>query len=366
MSEKMKGVIFAGDGNVELREFDIPEPGPDEVRVKIISTGICGSDLHLLNGPKEDMISGRFGSTGAGSPGYLYGVPAGHEGAGIVDKIGSNVKNVKLGDRVSIHHQLGCGICTQCISGEDALCQHRVSLGFGRPGVYANYIVVPSKACAELPENISMDVGAFIGCQIITAYSGLRKLNVSGNTPLVVYGLGPLGMVAALLAKHMGATVIGIDISDYRLNFAKEKNIVDYVINSKTEDPGQRLAELTKGKGVRTGIVACGADQMLWLSSTAAAIHGEISLIGASDNCLDPRGSAPFSFDSRHVLRKELVIKGSYVMPYGMMEELMDFLVEKNVNLDILVSHHFQPEDAQTAFDISRAGESGKVIISFD
>ena len=358
----MKGLIFFGDFKTEVREFPIPTPGPNDVVIKIKSASICGSDRHMIESPHELLASGRFAATGAGSPAYPYGTVSGHEGAGVVHAVGNNVTSLKVGDRVTVHHHQGCGVCRHCRNGEPMLCRDRICSGHGLPGMNAEYSMIHEKCCVKLPPEISFEVGAFLGCQGITAYSALRKLNVSGNAPLVVYGLGPLGMMAALMGRHMGATVVGIDISDYRLDFAVKNGICDYTINSKTTDCEAWLDDFTNGVGVKKGIVACGAPQMMWLCSRAAATKGEVVIIGVSEAALDPTREAPFTFDGRHFVRKELVIRGSYVMPMGMFDDLFDFLIEKKVDLGVLTTHHYTLEEGDEAFAQFVNGQTGKVV----
>ena len=361
----MRGLVFLGDKKTEVRDFPIPTPGPNDVRIRIKASAICGSDRHMYKAPHELLASGKFGATGAGSPQYRFGAVSGHEGAGFIDAVGENVEGLKVGDRVTIHHHQGCGHCTHCLSGEPMLCGDRRCSGHGLPGTNAEYTLIAAKCCVKLPEEISTEVGAFLGCQGITAYSALRKLEISGNTPLVVYGLGPLGMIASLMAKRMGATVTGIDISDYRLRFAREKGLVDFTLNPGKDDCEAWLKQFTKGIGVKKGLVACGAPQMLWLSSVAASVKGLIILIGVAEGALDPTMDASFSFDGRHVIRKELTIRGSYVMPMGMFEDLFSFLTEKKVDLGVLTTHHFRIEDGDEAFALFDQGETGKVVFNF-
>ncbi|MBR6350711.1 MAG: alcohol dehydrogenase catalytic domain-containing protein, partial [Firmicutes bacterium] len=301
----MKGLIFDGAGRTLVKEFPIPEPGPNDAVIQVKSSAICGSDRHMLMAPHDLLVSGKFGATGAGASAFKYGMASGHEGAGIVYSVGENVTNVKVGDRVTIYHHQGCGHCPACRRGEFNLCEHRKNPGLGLPGTNAEYTVINSACCVPLPDEISFDVGALMGCQVITAYAALRKLQVSGNEPVVIYGLGPLGLIAGVLAKAMGATVVGLDISEYRLNFAIEKECCDYVLNSIKDDCKTWLEDFTKGRGVMKGLVCCGAPQMHWLSSQVAGIRGHIVLVGVSNNALDPNKDAPFSFDSRCWIRRE-------------------------------------------------------------
>lgn len=153
-------------------------------------------------------------------------------------------------------------------------------------------------------------------------------------------------------------------LSELYPGIALSKNTVSTFLN----DMGKAVSKIVRFMQNRTAAVSM--DHHLLVDGTLKSDESKVNSLSDFSRKARTKGtrdiSVLYAFDSRHVLRKELVIMGSYVMPYGMMEELLDFMVEKKVNLDVLVSHHFQPEDAQTAFDISRAGQSGKVIISFD
>lgn len=362
----MKGLVFTGDMRTEVREFPIPEPKADEVRIKTMASAICGSDMMFYKAPSDLLKSGAFGATGAGAAAISIGTISGHEASGYVDAVGVAVTNVKVGDRVTFHHHQGCGHCKHCLDGEPMLCQDRRPLGVGIHGSNAEYCVIKAACVLPLHEELSFATGAFLGCQAATAYSSLMKAEVSGNDLLVVYGVGALGQQTALMAKKMGARVVGIDISDYRLNLLKEKGIIDVGINSLHEDCKAILMDLTHGIGVKKGIVACGADQMRRLSADVASVKGVIVITGASEGNMDPTADASWSFDGRAVLRKELVIRGSYVCPLGLFEDLQNFLVDMNVDLDQLVTHHYTIEQGDEAFALFAKGQTGKVVFDFE
>ena len=362
----MKGLVFTGDRKTEIREFPIPIPNDKEVRIKSVASSICGSDMMFYKAPSSLLQAGAIGATGAGAKSLSMGTICGHEASGIVDAVGTSVTNVKVGDRVITHHHQGCGHCQHCADGEPMLCKDRQPSGVGIHGSNADYSLIKAENCLILPDELSFEEGTFLGCQAATAYSALRKACVSGDDyPVVVYGLGPLGMLTALMARYMGATVVGIDISDYRTKLCLDKNVVDYALNPLVDDCSDWLTKFTNGLGVQKGIVSCGADQMRRLSAEVAAVKGTIIVIGASEGNMDPNADASWSFDGRHFLRKELTIRGSYVMPIGMYYDLVRFLVKKEVQIGRIITHRFSLEQADEAYELFEKGLTGKVIFNF-
>ena len=230
----MKGVVFLGDRRLEVRDFPTPEPGPGEVRVRMVATGICGSDLHVYRRGAEYFASRRR-------------IP-GHEPSGVVDALGEGVQRLQLGDRVSVNHWRGCGHCRRCASGHFAWCAE------GRPysgtvdGSHADFILADERGCAPLPESLSFVDGAFIACAGGTAYSALLKLQVSGHHTLVISGLGPVGLSGVLIAKALGGTVIGVDTIQERVDLAKAIG-ADLAINAAEGDPVSAIRDASGSDG---------------------------------------------------------------------------------------------------------------------
>src|ERR1700723_4482403 len=209
----MRGVVFTGGRELELMNFPDPTPGPDEVVIEMKASGMCGSDLHQyrrpkaggdrggLAGPSEPVIGGHepLGIVAGGGTGGLGGpsepVIGGHEPCGIVAAVGSAVSPAlaKVGQRVMVHHYKGCTVCGHCRSGWAQLCQEVPVTVYGNNGHggHAAYMKVPAFTVVPLPDALSFTTGAAISCGTGTAYGALRRIRLSGNDPIPIFGQGP-------------------------------------------------------------------------------------------------------------------------------------------------------------------------------
>lgn len=347
----MKAVYFLGDQRLEIREVPVPRPDKNEVLVQLKTGAICGSDIHFYRSRPEVLIPD---------------IVSGHEPAGIVAQIGEEVRGLAIGDRVCVYHFQGCGTCEYCASGHINNCQSaRQGCGWDLNGSNAQYMVMRGDNCMKLPDALSFADGSIIACIGATAYSALRKLNLSGRDLLVVYGLGAVGQACVLLAKAMGATVIGVELNEYRLQFSQELG-ADYVVNPNKEDLYEAVIRISCGHGADKSIETSGSIPLRKMMVKASAVHGHIVMVGFNEGCRDPLDECLCMFDSRYLLRNELILQGSYVMPRGMYDELVRFLLYKGVKLDSLVTHRFPLTKIQEAIALFDTGNSGKIILDFD
>lgn len=347
--ETMKAVIFIGDKQLETKDVPIPKPGAMQVQVKIEAAAICGSDMHFYMTKKENFTH--------------QGTISGHEPAGIVSEVGQGVTNVKIGDRVTLYHFHGCGACELCYKGHYNNCRSRSGLGWEIDGSNAEYIVMNAENCFIIPPELSMEDGTIIACIGSTAYSALKKLNVSGRDLLVIYGLGALGLAATVIAKGMGATVIGVERNAYRLSLAKSLGI-DYLVDTVREDACEKIMRISGGHGADKSLETSGANPLRKIAAKAAAIHGSVALLGFDDDVRNEDVECLTTFDTRDVIRKELNIMGSYVIPLGMYSEMLRFLSYKKIKLDRIVTHRFPLTEYMSAIDVFLGGNAGKIIIT--
>lgn len=346
----MKGLSLLGSGKMEVREFDTPKAGKDEAVVRIKVGAICGSDLILCDAPAGICPT--------------PGVIAGHEPSGIVTEIGENVTNVKAGDRVAVYHYTSCGVCEHCRKGNKQNCLQRKGLGWTLNGSSAEYIKVPAQNCLILPQELSFIDGAFISCIAGTTFSSLSKISVSGKDNLVVYGLGPVGLTAAVIGRAMGARVIGVEKNKYRIRLAARLGLGD-VIDAGEQDVKAEIMRLTDGLGPEKSLETTGVNAVRILAADCAATRGSIAVIGNSGGIMDPNVPVLAHFDQRDIIRKELTICGSFVMPIGMYEELTRFLTRHGIDFSKLVTHRFKLDDAIEAYRLFASGDTGKVIFEF-
>ena len=343
----MKGVVFLGDRVAEVREFPIPKPGRGQVLVQLKTAAICGSDLHVYRRPKS-----HFENKEPWIPG--------HEPAGIVAELGECCDRVKVGDRVTIYHWLGCGHCRYCLSGYMQWCQNR--RGLGQPdavGPDADYIVVDERNCLLLPDELNFDDGAMIACIAATGFSATRKLNLNGEDTLVVFGQGPVGLTGVIFAKAMGAHVIGVDITDERLALGKKLG-ADEVLNPNKVDLVQAIKDLTDGMG---------ADAAFETSGSAAAHQGVIDVLryGGRASFVGVGSQGP-TVNLSAIIGKQLTLMGSFVMPIHYYWDLVDFMIQHDLpsKYQEMITHRFKITEAPEAFRLADSGKAGKIVFVWD
>src|SRR6202140_4579868 len=241
----MRGVVFTGERQLEMMEFTDPTPGDGEVVIEMKASGMCGSDLHQYRRPKGGEAIG-------GLPAATEPVIAGQEPCGIVAAIGPGVSaaQAQIGQRVMVHHYKGCTVCNHCRSGWSQLRQEQPVLVYGNNahGGHARYLKVPAFTLVLLPEELSFVTGAAVSCGTGTAYGALRRIRISGNDTIAIFGQGPVGLSATQLASAMGARVIALDVSAERLDRAREFG-ADALIDPNADDAVAAIKDLSHGYG---------------------------------------------------------------------------------------------------------------------
>lgn len=345
---KMKGVVFPGNKKVELKEFEVPEPGPGEALVKVKASALCRSDMSLYYG--KPVVGGEVAKSGRIIPG--------HEPAGEVVKIGEGVNNVKVGDRVAIYLAVTCGNCVYCRSGHKVLCPDFKCIGFDLHGGDAEYILIPSENCLKIPDEMSFEVAAVSTDAFGTLYNAQRKLNVSGSDTVAIFGVGPMGGAGILVAKGLGATVVAIDLVDARLNWAKELG-ADFTINAGKTNPVSEILKITKGKGADVAIDCSGSKAGESSALNCVRPFGRVAFIGENQELtIDP---------SNQFIRKEITLIGSWYFPIWLYEEIIDFIMQKKVPIEKLITDTFSLEEAETAFlKFDKRETIGKVVFVID
>ena len=340
----MRGVVYLGESEVEVREFERPEPGPGQVVVEMRAAGLCGSDLHKYHSSREWARERK-------------GMISGHEPAGIVAEAGKGVANVSEGDRVSVYHTVGCGHCAVCLSGTPVFCSDQGAFGRTRDGSHADYMVTDARYCMPLPDNVSFTVGTQLACTAGTAFSAVNKVSKRHGDPLVVFGLGPVGLTTLLMGEAMGYRTLGVDISPFRTDLA-DRIGVGVVINAEENDPVQAVRDLTGGRGA-AGVVECSGSAIARTQAAAVAgLHGTVVYVGA--------GAPSLEIDFVDILRKELTLRGNSVYSMGAYFDAVAFIQTHRVPLDEIVTHRFRLEYAREAFAIFDRGETGKVVFNWE
>jgi threonine dehydrogenase-like Zn-dependent dehydrogenase len=348
----MQGVVFTGDRELELMEFPDPTPGPDEVVVAMKASGMCGSDLHQYRRPKS---SGGRNATGL--PANPDPVIAGHEPCGVVAAVGSGVtdKEARVGQRVMVHHYQGCTQCIHCRAGWQQLCQEVPVKVYGANahGGHAQYLKVPANTLVPLPDEISFAAGAAISCGSGTAYSALRRMNLSGNDTIAVFGQGPVGLAATQFAKSMGARVIALDVNRQRLQRAKEFG-ADDVVDPGSNDPVAAIKDLTHGRYADLTLDTSSNPEARLNAIRSTKVWGTMCFVG--------EGGEVRIDVSPNLLRRQLTLIGSWTFSNIIQAECARFVVDRKIDVDRLFTHQWQLPQAKDAYKLFDQQSDGKGV----
>ena len=346
----MTGVILPGNSTVEFAEFPVPEPGPGQVLVRMKASSICGSDIRAIY--REHV--------GKGPEGYQPGTIAGHEPCGQIVRVGPNTKRYQPGDRVVLYHISGCGVCEDCKHGYMISCTSplRAAYGWQRDGGHAAYLLAEENTCVRLPDGLSYTDGALCACGFGTSYEALTRIGLSGADRLLVTGLGPVGLAAAMLGRALGAgLVIGTDISKARLKLARDLGLVDHALAA-DDKALATIKDLTGGKGCEASIDCSGAPAGRLLAIQGTRQWGRCVFVGEGNKV---------EFDvSPLLIHPQITLYGSWVTSLKHMEELVERLDRWGLHPDKTVTHRLPLAKAARAYDLADKGQAGKVVICFD
>ena len=343
----MRGLIFTGDRVAEVRDFDQLDPGPGEVRVKIRSSGMCGSDLNTYRKPASDLAN-------------TVKRP-GHEPCGEIEAVGAGVTEVQIGDRVIVHHYLGCGHCRYCRQGYNQLClnpgPNNLYYGGSEHGGHGESLICAARVCVRLPDELSFDEGAMVACGTSTAYLGLTKMDISGRDTIAIFGQGPVGLAGTMLAKAMGSHVIAVDLSDARLQLGREAG-ADELVNPKYGDVTEQIKALTHGEGADASLEAAGAQATRKASCTSVKVFGRTAWVGEQGEVvLQP---------TPDIIHRHLTIHGSWTVSMFGLEETAQFVVDRKIPLQNMVTERVDIENAVDAYQRFDKQDTGKMVISWD
>ncbi|MET3078185.1 L-threonine 3-dehydrogenase [Pantoea leporis] len=336
--------LKAEEGIWMVKDAPIPEPGHNDLLIKIRKTAICGTDVHIYN---WDDWSRK-----------TIPVPmiTGHEYVGEVVGMGQEVKGFAVGDRVSGEGHITCGHCRNCRAGRTHLCRNTVGVGVNRQGCFAEYLVIPAFNAFKIPDNISDELAAIFdpfGNAVHTALS----FDLVGEDVLIS-GAGPIGIMAAAVCKHVGARhVVITDINDYRLDLARKMGVTR-AVNVAQENLRDVMAELGMTEGFDVGLEMSGAPPAFRTLLEVMNHGGRIALLGI------PPGE--MSIDWNQVIFKGLFIKGIYGREMFETWYKMAALIQSGLDLTPIITHRYHIDKFQQGFDEMRSGRSGKVVLSWD
>ena len=342
----MKALVKAerAEGITIVRDAPIPEPGVHDVRIKIRKTAICGTDVHIYN---WDAWSQK-----------TIPVPmiVGHEYVGVVDAVGAEITAFKPGDRVSGEGHITCGFCRNCRAGRRHLCRHTVGVGVNRAGAFAEYLVIPAVNVYKIPDDISDDVASILDPFGNATHTAL-SFDLVGEDVLIT-GAGPIGCMAAAIARHVGARFIVVtDVNDYRLELARRMGATR-TVNVAREDLREVMEGLGMKEGFDVGLEMSGNGPALRQLLEAMNHGGRVALLGI------PAGEV--AIDWSHVIFKGLVLKGIYGREMYETWYKMVAMLQGGLDLSAIITHRFPISQFQAGFDVMRSGRSGKVVLDWE
>ncbi len=265
----MKALVLSAYKQLDLANLDIPQPAEDELLIRIKACGICGSDVH-----------GYDGSTGRRLPPIVMG----HEAAGVVESVGSAVKDFRAGDRVTFDSTVSCGKCFYCTRGQINLCDNREVIGvstptFRRMGAFAEYVTVPARIAYHLPDNMPFSHAALIEA-VSVAVHGVSLTPVALEDTAVVVGAGMIGLLTLQAVRLAGAgRVFVLDVDDTRLEMARSLGATQ-TFNSRNPDVIQQILEQTDGRGADVALECVGSTIPVKLAMDSVKKGGAVTLIG--------------------------------------------------------------------------------------
>ncbi len=325
----MRAAVFEKfQGPISVQQVTDPTPNIGGVVVKVKATGICRSDWHGWMGHDSDI--------------ELPHIP-GHELAGTIEAIGKNVRNFKIGDRVTIPFVSGCGRCGQCLSGNHQICDHQSQPGFTHWGSFAEYVSLDYADInlVKIPNEIDEITASTLGCRFITAYRAIvAQGKVSGGQYVVIHGCGGVGLSAIMIANALGAQVIAIDINNDSLEFAKSLGAIATINGTKHSHLIEEIKSITHG-GAHVSMDALGSTTTCFNSISSLRKQGKHLQVGLMTgdhiNAKVPMG---------RIVADELEIIGSHGMQAFKYQEMLEMIKNGKLKPDKLIERTITLEEA--------------------
>jgi threonine 3-dehydrogenase len=330
---------------VGIWQQDVPVPtiGPNDVLIRVKKTAICGTDMHIYQW--DDWAQ------------KTIPVPLviGHEFCGVIEKLGDAVQGLEVGQRVSAEGHVTCGACRNCRAGKRHLCRNTVGIGVQRHGAFAEFVAAPAENVFPLPDSIPDEIAAFLDPFGNATHTAL-SFDLVGEDVLIT-GAGPIGIMAAAIAKHAGARhVVITDVNDYRLELARNVGATR-VVNVTRES----LTDVTRELGMLEGFDVClemSGNPRAFADMLDAVNHGgRVALLG-----IPPRD---MTIDWNKVIFKGLVLKGIYGREMFETWYKMISMLQSGLDMRPLITHQFAASEYQKAFEVMLSGKSAKVILDW-
>ncbi len=338
----MKALVKAkAERGIWMEDVEAPQVGHNDVLIKVHRTAICGTDIHIYqwNDWAKNTIP--------------VPLAIGHEFSGEVVDLGVEARGLEIGDRVSAEGHITCGVCRNCRAGRRHLCMNTSGVGVNRAGAFAEYLSVPAFNVFKLPDTISNDMAAILDPLGNATHTAL-SFDLVGEDVLIT-GAGPIGIMAVAIARYAGARHIVItDINDYRLGLAKKMG-ASRTLNVMRESLDDTMRDLGMEEGFDVGMEMSGNPDAFRDMLRTMHHGGKIAILGIPPS--------EMSIDWNEVIFKGLELKGVYGREMFETWYKMSSMLQSGLNIDPVITHHFDIGEFQPAFELMESGQSGKVIL---
>jgi len=337
----MKAAVVKDNSTIKITHIENPELGPNDILVQMSACGICGSDV--------EKVFGKYGQPS---------MKLGHEPAGTIIKIGSQVENFTVGDRVFTHHHVACysKTCHECSHGNETMCEKYYQSNLNPCGLADEYVVpewnVKHGGVLKIPDEMSFEEAAMIE-PLACCLRAWKKFNYQKNDTAVILGVGPTGIMHALLARSVGfSKIFCSDLNDFRLDFAKKLGFEAVRSNESSEKILQSTID-----GVDVAIVATGNLNALDSAINLVRKGGTIVMFGV------PSKDASIDINMSNVYSKEITITTTYAASDIDTKNALELIASGTIDVKSLITHKYTLEDSQKAFEHAKTGDNAMKII---
>jgi threonine dehydrogenase-like Zn-dependent dehydrogenase len=330
----MLAVHFLGQGRISLSEVPTPRPKGDEVVIRVRAAAICGTDRENLEGSGQATIPG-------------------HENAGEVVAVDRPAR-LKVGDRVAVNCHVTCRACEHCLRGDLYFCDELNVIGFDRDGGYAEYVRVPEASCMPLPDDLSLETGSLLVDMLGTSYRAVKRAGLIAGDRVAIWGAGPIGLGATMVARRLGARAASLDLNEYRLDLARSLG-AEITLNPMIDSVQAALRDWTEGRGLDAAFDCVGNEAAARQALDAVKVRGTVVIVGVSHRLtVNPW---------EQLICREVTMFGTRSFNTAEYDEMIA-LVRRGLPVKEVVTHRFPLAQAEAAFDLFRSGQCGKVLLT--
>jgi L-iditol 2-dehydrogenase len=344
----MLAAVYRGVNDVQMETVPVPQIGAGELLVRVHTCGVCGTDLKKI-------------ATGSHSAPRIFG----HETAGVVAAVGAGVRKFEVGDRVVVFHHIPCRQCYYCLHKTFAQCLTYKKVGCTAGfepsgGGFAEYVRVMDwivdQGTVKIPQGVSFEQACFVE-PVNTCIKGIEALRLQPGETVLAIGQGPIGIILSVLARKAGATVVTSDLYPERLKIAKSLEF-EHMVDASKDDAVRYVRQRTEGRGADAVILAVGSNSLIRPAMDAARPGGRVLLFAQTQ-----RGEVVI--DPAAVCVDEKTLVGSYSASVDLQKESVDFVMNREMDMERLISHRFRLEESAQALDLAAHPQPGsmKVVI---